>query len=577
MFHPLQLAEPTGKTPEHPPKDVAFQWGLRIPMRDGTLLNATLYRPKAETPVPAIFTLTPYIGDSYHPRAIYFAQHGYAFALVDCRGRGNSQGAFEPFVNEARDGHDIVEWLAQQAWCDGQVTLWGGSYAGFDQWATLKEFPPHLKTIVPAAAAHAGVDYPFFKNIFNSFEMQWLSFVSGTTGNSALFGDFGFWIEKFQQMYQNHKPYASLDEIVGNTSTYFQTWIQHPRPDAYWDPMALSEAQYDRIDLPILTITGHYDGDQPGAMAYYRRHMRSNSPAKADHYLIVGPWDHPGTRTPNAEFGGLKFAEAALVDLNQLHKEWYDWTMKGGKKPAFLKKRVAYYVMGEEKWKYADSLEAITRRVQKLYLNSEGSAGDVFHSGTLDEKPSAESAVDEYTYDPLDKSPGELERSEIKDFFTDQTYDLNLFGNGVVYHSAGFERDTEITGWVRLTAWMALDVPDTDFLVSLAEVLPDGKVIQLTQDMLRARYRESLRQERLITPGKIEVYTFDGFTFFSRRIAKGSRLRLVLRCPNTIYQEKNYNSGGVVAQETAAEARTAHVKLYHDADHPSALELPVGR
>jgi putative CocE/NonD family hydrolase len=147
----------------------------------------------------------------------------------------------------------------------------------------------------------------------------------------------------------------------------------------------------------------------------------------------------------------------------------------------------------------------------------------------------------------------------------------------VVYHSAGFERDTEITGWVRLTAWMALDVPDTDFLVSLAEVLPDGKVIQLTQDMLRARYRESLRQERLITPGKIEVYTFDGFTFFSRRIAKGSRLRLVLRCPNTIYQEKNYNSGGVVAQETAAEARTAHVKLYHDADHPSALELPVGR
>lgn len=560
-----------------PEKNVDFNWAVKIPMRDGVHLNATIYKPKNAKPTPVIFTLTPYIADSYHARAAYFSQHGYAFALVDCRGRGNSVGEFDPFVQEANDGHDVVEWLAKQSWCDGQVTMWGGSYAGFNQWMTLKEFPKHLKTIVPAASCHAGVDFPFFKNIFTSYEMQWTTFVSGTTGNMTLFGDSAFWIEKFQEMYQNHKPYNSLDKIVGNETSAFQTWVKHPAQDAYWDQMALTKVQYDKINLPILTITGHYDGDQPGAMEYYRRHMLSRSKAKNRHYLIIGPWDHPGTRTPNAEIGGLKFDKACLVDLNQLHKEWYDWTMKAGKKPSFLKKRVAYYVMGEEKWKYADTLEAIAPKVRKLYLNSNGDANDVFHSGTLDEKIPKNSPVDRFTYDPLDKRPGELEREEIAEYYTDQTADLNLFGNGAVYHSAAFSKATEITGWVNLKVWMSLNVPDTDFAVSLSEVLPNGKVIKLSWDFMRARYRESLREEKLIVPGEISPYTFDGFTFFSRRVEKGSRLRLIISCPNTIYLQKNYNSGGVVSDETDKDAQIAQVTLHHDAEHPSCLEIPIAR
>jgi uncharacterized protein len=128
-------------------------------------LNGTLYLPritaKGATPrTPVLFTLTPYVSDTYHLRAAYFAAHGYAFALLDVRGLGNSAGSLEPFANEAYDGHDVVEWLAQQPFCDGHVAMWGGSYAGFDQWATAKELPPHLSTIVPAAAVHLGVDAP---------------------------------------------------------------------------------------------------------------------------------------------------------------------------------------------------------------------------------------------------------------------------------------------------------------------------------------------------------------------------------------------------------------------------------
>jgi hypothetical protein len=263
--------------------------------------------------------------------------------------------------------------------------------------------------------------------------------------------------------------------------------------------------------------------------------------------------------------------------MNKIHREWYDWTMNDGKKPAFLKKRVAYYVMGEEKWIYADSLEAIGTTPKRMYLCSTEGANDVFHSGTLEYDAPKGASYDKFTYDPLDKRIGDLERAQIQDYFTNQTYDLNLFGNGLVYHSAPFNQDTEITGWVRLCAWISMDVPDTDFKVSLAEILPDGKMIKLTQDQLRARYRESERVEKLVMPGEINLYTFNGFTFFSRRISKGSRLRLIISCTDSIYLEKNYNSGGIVAEESGRDARTAHVTVYHDEAHPSYIDLPMVR
>ncbi len=557
------------------PNQVDFTWGVKIPLRDGVKLNATLYKPKSGSPTPTIFTFTPYVADNSHGRGIYFAENGYTFAAVDVRGRGNSEGIFEPWVNEARDGHDVVEWLAKQPWCDGQVAMWGGSYGGYDQWLTLREAPTHLKTIVPVAAAHSGVDFPCVGNIFSSFEIQWLTYVSGVTRNEALMDDYSFWNGKFQEMYRNHLPYKDLDRIVGNRSTLFQTWLKHPHADKYWDSMSLTPRQYDRINIPILTITGHYDDDQLGAMEYYHRHMRSKCKMKDSHYLIIGPWDHSGTRSPHPEFGGLKFAEASLLDMNGLHKEWYDWTLKGGNKPAFLEKRVGYYVMGEEKWKFANSLEEIPTRARKMYLSSENGAGDVFHSGSLETKKPHANRSDTFTYDPLDTRPGDLEHKLIREYLTDQTHDLNLFGNGLVYHSEPFAKEAEITGWLKLYAWMELDVPDTDFQVLVEEVLPNGNVIKLSQDWLRARYRESDRVEKLVTPGEINLYTFDGFTFFSRQIAKGSRLRLIISCPNSILVEKNYNRGGVVAEESGKDARTAHISLYHDPDHPSYLELPM--
>jgi putative CocE/NonD family hydrolase len=562
--------------PDEPTVDM--QWAVKIPSRDGVKLNATVFAPHGQKePLPVIFTFTPYIGDSYTDRAAYFAKHGYVYALVDVRGRGNSGGEFEPFVNEGRDGYDVVEWFAKQAYCNGKVTMWGGSYAGFDQWTVLKEFPPHLATIVPAAAAHPGVDFPFQYNIFGPYDMQWLTFTSGVTSNGSLFGNSSFWAAKARAMYMAHTAFQDYDKLVGNPSAVFQKWVKHPAADAYYDAMVPSPEQYKRISMPILTITGHYDGDQPGAFTFYTRHMKyGNAEAKANHYLIVGPWDHAGTRTPKAEVGGLKFGEASVLDLNKLHTEWYDWVMKGGPKPKFLKKRVAYYVVGAEEWKYADSLEGISNAVKTFYLDSHGEASAVFRSGALTEgKPGSTSATDEWTYDPLDTRPGAAEPDDEPNGLTSQRSVLNLFGEGVVYHSEPFGEATEITGFAKLTVWLQMDVPDTDLEADVYEILTDGGSVTLTGATMRARYRESPREAKAVAAGKIEKYVFDNFTFFSRRIAKGSRLRLVVRSVNSTGTEKNYNSGGVVAAETGKDAKTAHIALVHDGEHASALDLPI--
>jgi putative CocE/NonD family hydrolase len=559
---------------------VDFRWGVKIPLRDGVNLNATLYKPQVQKgPLPCIFTLTPYIAQTYHDRGVYFAGHGYVYLTVDVRGRGNSEGEFTPLLQEAKDGHDVVEWLAQQPYCNGKIAMWGGSYAGYDQWATAKEFPPHLTTIVPAASAFAGVDFPRDNNITYPYDVQWLTFTGGRTGQEKIYGDDAFWIAKFKELYLNHHAFKELDTLIGNPSPIFQTWIAHPSVDAYWDSFNPTSAQYAKINLPILTITGQYDGDQPGAFTHYREHLaHASAEAKARHYLIIGPWDHGGTRTPKDEVAGLKFGKASVIDLNNLHRQWYDWTLKSGTKPEFLKSRVAYYVTGggAEDWRYADSLEAVTKELRPLYLASrDGRANEVFDSGTLDVEQPHDAKPDHYVYDPLDTSSAKVDGIEVPNMLTDQRWTLQQSGKYLIYHTAPFEKEFDIAGFPKLSAYIALDQVDTDFRATLFEIQPDGTSVALSSTAMRARYRTSERQPSLVEKGKIERYDFDRFTFVARRVQAGSRLRLIIAPVNTLYSEKNYNSGGVVAEETDKDAHTVTATLYHDAQHPSTLYIPI--
>ena len=576
-------------SPVQPPAAYDLRWGVKIPMRDKVELNATLYLPKtpdgSPPKTPVVFTLTPYISDTYHARGAYFASHGYAFALVDVRGRGNSSGEFEPFANEPRDGHDVVEWLAKQSFCDGKVAMWGGSYAGFDQWATAKEFPPHLATIVPAAAAHPGLDYPSYNNIGMTYDVQWFTFTSGHTPQDNLFSDQKFWRTKFLNAYKKHLPFKSLDSFVGNPAVNFQRILKHPTADAYYDAMLPTPEQFQKIALPILTITGQYDGDELGALTYYRDHLANASPeTHAKHFLIIGPWDHAGTRTPTDEVSGVKFGPGAIVDLNDLHRQWYDWTMKAGPKPAFLKNQVAYYLLApgnsgaNGEWKYAENFDALVANPKTFYFDSKnGDANGVFRSGALNEKQ-PNTGMDAFVYDPMDLRRGEnVEGTDPKEKTAaiDQTFALSIGKDGLVYHTDPLSNETPLVGCPALTLWLSIDTPDIDLECDLYEIQPDGTSIALWNDLRRLRYRASLREAKLVKPGEIVRCDFNPGLFVARRLMKGSRLRLVVTAVNSILWQKNYCSGGIVAEETAKDARTCNVQVYHDAEHPSAIQLPL--
>lgn len=563
---------------------IRTEWHVQIILRDGVHLDATLYVPKNQSsPAPCILTLTPYGSDRYHDLGIYFAAHGYPFLIVDARGRGNSEGQFRPFIQEANDGYDVVEWLANQSYCNGKIGMWGGSYAGYDQWATAKELPPHLATIVPAAAPYLGVDVPWVSNIFDFDSLHWLTLVGGRSSQWKIYSDKPFWATQFREWYESGRPFSDLDKILGSPSATFQQWLSHPQPDWYWDAYNPTDAQYALLRIPILTITGSYDSDQLGALAHYRRHMRAAAPgARARHYLIIGPWDHAGTRSPQAEVGGLKFGPSSLLDLNKLHLDWYAWTLQGGPKPDFLKDRVAYYVMGLEEWHYAGTLEGVTGRSQAYFLDSVANATNVFHAGWISPASPSSGKPDHYNYDPRDLSDGELKASLDTDSLVDQRMVYAASGHELVYHSPPFNRATEISGFFKLSVWLSIDQPDTDFSAAVYEITPDGNSVVLTTATLRARYRDNPREPKLVrTPAPL-LYPFDSFSFVSREVQKGSRLRLVLSplypiCCNVIYPEKNFNAGGAVADESVKDARTVTVTLYHDGAHASVLYVPIGQ
>lgn len=564
---------------------IKILWNVRIPMRDGVTLSARVYRPRQSDPLPVILTMTPYNADNYHDRAMYFASHGYAFALVDCRGRGDSEGDFIPDVIDASDGYDTVEFLASQNWSDGQVGMWGGSYSGDNQWKTLRARPPHLKTIVPAAASHLPKDYAFSGPMRSRYVLQWLALVSGRSASPFnLFAESKIWIDAYTAHFLSGRPFNELEAFVGKTSRHFQEYVQNPRHHSYWKKLAFCPDDFRHFDdMPILTIAGQYDDAQRGSLYYLAEHER-NAIAQS-HFAVIGAWDHGGTRTADHHVGGADFGEAATIDMNQLHLDWYDWVMKNGKLPAFLQDRIAYYVTGSNEWCYADSFNKIGKDTLSLYLSNHGTYhpeaewsgcnNDVFHSGDLQERIATDTSPDNYTFDPRDTRIAEVEQTPFDNWLTNQRYDLNLFGNGLVYHTAPFEKDMTLGGYAKLTLYIQVDVPDTDFQVTLSEIAADGSYLKLTDDFLRARYRDGLEKEIFAQPDEINCYIFTGFTFFAHQIKKGSRLRMVIKCPNSIFLQKNFQKGGNVDSESADEARTAHITLFHDPTHPSILQLPL--
>ena len=562
-------------------KNYDIKFNQKIVMRDGIQLSATILLPSPlKEPLPTLFVFTPYSKDRAFPFAQYFVKNDFIVVVADIRGQGDSEGSvlFYDRIN-GQDGSDICNWISKQPWCNGKVGMLGGSYLGMVQWQILKENHSSLKTIVPTAAVAPGIDFPFRNNIYYVINACWLAFVNGRTLNmNALVSNNDFWNNVFRFHYMGEKPYSELMKSSGLKSGEFEIWMQHPTFDSYWEEILPERHDYEKMEIPILTITGYYDDDQKGALHYYRNFMKyAQSEEKKNHYLIIGPWNHAGTRNPTSELYDLKFGDRAVIDINKIQLDWFNWTLKGKGQPEFLKNKVSYFVMGENKWQYAESLEEISNNKLTLYLSSsDGEASDIFHSGYLDKSPFSEQKPDIITSNPLDST---YFSSYLKD---GPWVDMCLYRNSeaykknqLIYHSAPLPEDLVIAGQINFNAYVETNVKDADFEYLVYEVEPDGTEIFLTTELLRARYRNSLSEEELIIPGKILQYNFTKSFLLVRKLHKGSRIQFIFRALNNPFWQKNFNSGGMVEEETAEVAETAIIKLYHDKDHPSFIEIPI--
>jgi putative CocE/NonD family hydrolase len=580
-----------GAAPVGPGYDIELS--RMIGMRDGVQLEAWITRPShlAGT-APAILTLTQYdIDGGRRGEPPYFAQRGFVWVQAYVRGRGRSGGDKNDNLGlqVGRDGYDLVEWIAHQPWSNGQVLMYGGSFVGMTQWHTAAQHPPHLAGIAPYVAIYPGWDVPNSNGIPQAWTAVILGYTSGRALNPGFIGNPEYWSGKMLEQYAAQRPFSELDAAIGIAADdwwmpdnqghhvpMMRMWLDHVGDEAF-NLAAEPQAQdYAAMEFPVLTATGFFDDDQPGALRYYRGHVR-NAPAAAAarHYLVIGPWDHGGTQVPGKEINGLAIPSNAVLDMNKLHADWYDWALGRAPLPAFFEsQRVAFYVMGENAWRHAPTLEAASSG-KELVLNlsdPQGTPRGVFQAGKLVAAASRAEPPAQLVSDPR-----ELPELEVARYAADENL-LSTFRayqkRALVFHSEPFATDTTFAGHMRLLLECAADVPDFDLSAQVMMLRADGSAVQLGQDIRRARFRNSPYKSELLRPGEVTEIPFQ-FNWAAWRIPAGARLRLVVTPLNSPNYQKNYNTGGRIGYERLEDAKVAHVSIFHDARRASRLILPL--
>lgn len=549
----------------------------KIPVRDGIHLSSTIIIPQSKhsKTFPVLLLITPYNADRNYPQAKFFAQNDYVVVLVDSRGRGNSDGIAEPFSStDGKDGYDVCNWIGKQKWCNGKIGMFGGSYLGMVQWLTLKENPSLLKTIIPTASVCPGIDFPMRNNIFYTYLAPYFSFIYGKTTNTNFFTDDDYWNEFYSEYYAGRYPFKELLNKANIQFDKFNEWIGHPYFDNYWKSILPSPEDFKRMNIPILTITGYFDDDQSGALYYYTEHLRFNSEfAKNNHYLVIGPWDHQGTRAPNQNIGNLKFNELSLLNINELHLKWFDWILKGKNKPEILKNKILLYSMGDEKWCDFDSLIPDKPSVTTYYLNNDT---DNKTEINLSKKIQSHTDLVVFNLSPDTIIPFKFFNSQSSSF--NYAYFPIEFIENIDYlkfSTLPLNKKIKICGKPILKLFIETDVCDTDLLAIIYEKTHAGKMIYLTSDVLRSRYAESIEYQKLMKKNEKIIITLNSFYFFFREIQKNSTLELYIVHLNCPFYQKNYQSGMDISSETIVQCKSGKLNIYFGKLYPSQLQLTL--
>ena len=572
---------------------VKVETNLPAAMRDGVVLYADVYRPDGPGPFPTILQRTPY--DKSAPLSaqmldpIKAAKAGFAHVIQDTRGRFTSEGRFYCFADDVEDGYDTVEWAASQPWSNGKVGMVGASYVGATQWLAASTRPPHLACIAPNVTAsnyHDGWTYQggAFELGFNVswtlLQLTLANFNAASRGKNvaeARRGDLLAAVDGMDDSFL-HLPMQGFPPLKDGLADYFYDWLAHPDFDDYWKKLCIEE-HHGNIATPALNIGGWYDIFLGGTIRNYLgmgKHGATDD-ARRGQKLLIGPWQHGsrGTSMAGNHYFGVA-ADAMALGLDEMHLRWYDYWLKGVDNGILDEAPVRIFVMGDDVWRDEQEWPLARAQDTKFYLHSGGKANTRHGDGSLSVGPPADEPTDVFLYNPADPVPTRGGQLCCNPYFaTNGAFDqmqIEERADVLVYSTPPLERDVEVTGPVTVTLWAATSGADTDFTAKLVDVCEDGCARNLTDGIIRARYRDSMSSPSPVEPGRAYCYTIDLWAT-SNVFKAGHQIRLEVSSSNFPRFDRNTNTGKLIAGD--AELKPALQTVLHNAGHPSHVTLPI--
>ena len=570
---------------------VTLQLNVPVKMRDGVVLRADIYRPESKDKFPVLLERTPYNKQAHANFGVQAAASGYIVVMQDVRGRFTSEGEWYPFKYESQDGYDTVEWAAALPYANGKVGMLGASYNGATQMLAAIAHPPHLAGICPVITAsnyHDGWTYQggAFELWFNG---SWTTALAQDTVNRYLQGVSNA-LEGNQTLPLSQYPLFNLTTTLEKSSLtakfapYYLDWLAHPTFDDYWRRWSI-EDHYADIQVPALTVAAWYDIFQGGSLRNYmgiKTHGGSEA-ARQNQRLLILIGGHAGT---GRKVGDVDFGSAADLSYDDITLSWYDFLFKGMKNDLSTQKPVRIFVMGKNVWRDEEAWPLARAITTKYFLHSGGRANSVHGDGILSEAAPVSEVADQYVYDPSDPvatTGGPLCCDSSRNPLWSHTIDhlpagprdqrsVELRNDVLVFSAAPFARDTEITGPISVELYATSSALDTDFTAKLVDVWPNGFAQNLTEGIVRARYRDSQVTPALLVPGRFYKFNIDLWSTSNVFLA-GHTLRLEISSSNFPRFDRNLNTGE--DPRVAEHPLKATNKIAHNRDDPSALILPV--
>ena len=560
--------------------------GHKAAMRDGVRLSVDVFQPKAEGRFPAILIITPYSNNpGYQARGTWFAKRGYVVAVADSRGRFDSEGEWDPFdAKHKTDGYDLVEWLADRSWCDGKVGMMGLSYMGWTQWWTATQGPPSLRAIVPEVAPpDAFANGPYQNGVLVCWMMDWAANMAGRVGQIADTGAYGGFVKSRLNDYMQ-LPYLTLNERRGALDApWFEKWIRGNLSTAeYWRSIAYQTPQsYTKVAVPSLAITGWFDANFPGSPMNYLAMKQHGATAEARRpRMVIGPWQH--IINQNRKLGTYDYGPDAVINWDGYICRWFDHYLKGIDNGVTNDPPVHVFVMGRNRWYAEQDWPLPQTRWTKYFLHSGGKANSTSGDGTLSTSPPAasETATDAYTYDPAKPTRSPFTGGHLEDGAVN-TRQSSSGADVLVYTTPPLEKEVEVTGPITAKLFAATSARDTDWMVRLVDVRPDGYAALLAEGLMRARHRDPARNGAFnsaklseIEPNRVHEYSIDFWRGTGNVFAKGHRIRVEISSSYFPYYLRNLNTGADnIGFET--KAVVAEQKIFHTTEYPSHVVLPV--